>query len=167
MMIDTRFHPTTRQVFDAVETVKSPLSQRADLEDAAAILAFSPFPEHRTRASEVRAALYAQPGAELKPEARKVAALLARQMGSDTRLPTAEEWQSVGVTIPHQPEVAARMAQNFEALDLGRVNTRRAQFFAGCLILGFALVAGIHVALAAPGKIARTDAVFQQIEASR
>ena len=41
---------------------------------------------------------------------------------------------------------------------------RLSQFFAGCIFIGFAAVTAFHVAMAGPGKQARLDAAFQQID---
>lgn len=57
------------------------------------------------------------------------------------------------------------MAQHFEALETpADQRRRRGRFVVGLVFVGFVLAVVAHVAFAAPGKVARTVELYQQIE---
>lgn len=128
-------------------------------------LARSPDMQDRIDARETRAAVWAQPGAELRPEAKQLAARLA------SRMLTPEEISAC--RVPPRPD----MGHLFEALDHPRrqswatraawmvlrpmLSLRPRTYIIAAVVVG----ASLHIGIAAVAKAAHDAQMHAQIEA--
>ena len=129
---------TPGQISAAIRTLTGSLSRAPERAAAAAELILSPVRAHRDM------------GEDYLRDSVVICADMAQDVDHEPTKP---------------PEPSRDMGHHFEGLvfDECRATMRLAGF--GFLIV--ALVAGISVAMAAPGKIARTGAIFDQIEGMR
>ncbi|NPD16940.1 hypothetical protein HOY34_17240 [Xinfangfangia sp. D13-10-4-6] len=117
-------------------------------------------------ASEMRNAVWAGPGAELRPEAQKVAARLAQRMASPA--PRRDMAHHLAALKPYRrPSLFYRCVCAVGNAVWMLIRPAFAMRPAGYALTGVALAVLAHVALAAPGKIARTGHEFHKIEEMR